>query len=81
MTAHAAPRQIRQHGPRRLWDEVEAAFHSWAATGKPPLHLHRSQITSTPDSQTVAAPVPQATLANHPSHLSGSHLPTSDTTR
>ncbi len=45
-------RQIRQHGPRRLWDEVEAAFRCWAAAGKPP--LDRSQITITPDSQTVS---------------------------
>jgi protein-L-isoaspartate O-methyltransferase len=46
------PRQIRQHGPRRLWDEVEAAFRCWAAAGKPP--LNRSQITITPDRQTVS---------------------------
>jgi protein-L-isoaspartate O-methyltransferase len=46
------PRQIRQHGPRRLWDEVEAAFRSWAAAGKPP--LEQSQITITLDSQTVS---------------------------
>lgn len=29
------PRRIRQHGLRRLWDEVETAFRSWAAEGKP----------------------------------------------
>jgi protein-L-isoaspartate O-methyltransferase len=46
------PRQIRQHGPRRLWTEVEAAFRSWAAAGKPP--LERSQITITPESQTIS---------------------------
>lgn len=46
------PRQIRQHGPRRLWDEVEAAFRSWAAAGKPP--VEQSQITITPESQTVS---------------------------
>ncbi|MGH3871519.1 MAG: methyltransferase domain-containing protein [Pseudonocardiaceae bacterium] len=46
------PRQIRQHGPRRLWDEVEAAFRCWAAAGKPA--LERSQIIITPDSQTVS---------------------------
>lgn len=46
------PRQICQHGPRRLWDEVEAAFRTWAARGKPP--LDRSQITVTPSTQTVS---------------------------
>jgi hypothetical protein len=46
------PRQIRQHGPRCLWDEVEAAFRSWAVEGKPP--LDRSQITITPDAQAVS---------------------------
>lgn len=47
-----SPRQIRQHGPRRLWDEVEAAFRTWAAWGKPP--LDQSQITITPTTQTVS---------------------------
>jgi hypothetical protein len=46
------PRQIRQYGPRRLWDQVEAAFRCWAAEGKPP--LDRSQITVTPNTQTVS---------------------------
>lgn len=46
------PRQIRQYGPRRLWNEVETAFRSWAAAGKPP--LDRSQITITPDGQTIS---------------------------
>ncbi|HEX5142438.1 MAG TPA: methyltransferase domain-containing protein [Mycobacterium sp.] len=46
------PRKIRQHGPRRLWDEVEAAFRRWAAEGKPTLDC--SQITITPNSQKVS---------------------------
>jgi len=41
----AGPRQIRQHGPRRLWDEVEAAFRCWAAEGKPPLDHSQLWIT------------------------------------
>ncbi|MGH3513558.1 MAG: methyltransferase domain-containing protein [Pseudonocardiaceae bacterium] len=45
-------REIRQHGPRRLWDEIEVAFRSWAAEGKP--SLDRSQIIITPDSQKIA---------------------------
>lgn len=27
--------QVRQHGPRRLWDEVEAAWAWWVAAGSP----------------------------------------------
>jgi hypothetical protein len=44
-----------------LWDEVEAAFRSWAAAGKPP--LDRSQITITPDSQTVSVTHPTRSVA------------------
>jgi hypothetical protein len=46
------PRQIRQYGPRRLWDEVEAAFRCWAGEGKPALDC--SQITITPNAQEVS---------------------------
>ncbi len=46
------PRQVRQYGPRRMWDEVEAAFRGWAAEGKPT--LDRTQITITPNSQKVS---------------------------
>ncbi len=46
------PRRIHQYGPRRLWDEVEAAFRCWAAGGKPP--LDRSRITVTPHAQAVS---------------------------
>lgn len=44
--------RIRQYGPRRLWDEVEAAFRSWAAVGKP--LLDRSRITVSANTQAVA---------------------------
>lgn len=44
-------REIRQYGLRRLWDEVEAAFRSWAARGKP--RLDQSRITITRCTQTV----------------------------
>lgn len=46
------PRQVRQYGPRRMWDEVEAAFRGWAAEGRPT--LDRTQITITPNSQKVS---------------------------
>lgn len=45
-------RQVRQYGPRRLWDEVEAAFRAWAAVGQPP--LDQSRITVTAQTQAVA---------------------------
>ena len=45
------PREIRQHGPRHLWNEVEMAFRSWADEGKP--RLDQSRIVVTADSQTV----------------------------
>lgn len=27
--------EVRQRGPRRLWDEVEAAYVWWCAAGRP----------------------------------------------
>lgn len=33
--AAAQPGRVRQLGPRRLWDEVEAAYRWWQATGEP----------------------------------------------
>jgi protein-L-isoaspartate(D-aspartate) O-methyltransferase len=57
------PRQVRQHGTRRLWDEVETAFRTWAAAGKPP--LESTSITITPTTQTVRfdQPTDQAATA------------------
>jgi methyltransferase of ATP-grasp peptide maturase system len=41
--------QVRQSGPRRLWDEVEAAFAVWRSLGEP---THdRFGLTVTPDGQ------------------------------
>jgi protein-L-isoaspartate(D-aspartate) O-methyltransferase len=47
----AGPRLVRQHGPRRLWHEVEAAFRRWATAGKPPLET--SWLTISPTVQTI----------------------------
>ncbi|MGH3818094.1 MAG: hypothetical protein ACRDRE_10110 [Pseudonocardiaceae bacterium] len=38
------PYEVRQHGPRRLWDEIEAAYLWWQDAGAPTAtewHLHR----------------------------------------
>lgn len=43
------PYRVRQAGPRRLFDEVSAAYQSWKAAGKPPAHTWR--ITITPEGQ------------------------------
>lgn len=43
---------IRQRGPRRLWDEVEAAHGWWAGHGRPGEHEWRFTVTS--GGQTVA---------------------------
>jgi protein-L-isoaspartate(D-aspartate) O-methyltransferase len=43
------PYRVRQYGPRRLFDEVSAAYRTWKAAGKPPAHTWR--ITITPNGQ------------------------------
>jgi protein-L-isoaspartate(D-aspartate) O-methyltransferase len=42
---------VQQHGPRRLWDEVEAAYHWWVDAGSP--QPDRWQFVVTPDGQRV----------------------------
>ena len=44
--------ETEQHGPRRLWDEVEGAYRSWTAEGSPARGRYR--ITVTADGQTVS---------------------------
>jgi hypothetical protein len=46
-----APYQIRQHGRRRLWEEIAAAYKWWLDRGKPPLTQWRLTIRS--DQQTA----------------------------
>jgi protein-L-isoaspartate(D-aspartate) O-methyltransferase len=43
--------RVRQHGPRRLWDEVEAAHHWWVAHGRP--DVERWRFTVTPEDQQI----------------------------
>jgi SAM-dependent methyltransferase len=42
---------VRQFGPRRLWDEVTAAYQWWHQAGQPPVTQWR--FTVTPDGQRV----------------------------
>lgn len=44
--------ETEQHGPRRLWDDVESAYRAWTAEGAPTRDRYR--ITVTPEGQTVS---------------------------
>lgn len=48
---HRPDGELRQTGPRRLWDEVEAAHSRWQEWGEPP--RERFGLTATPDEQWV----------------------------
>ncbi|TDD61708.1 protein-L-isoaspartate(D-aspartate) O-methyltransferase [Actinomadura rubrisoli] len=43
--------EVQQHGERRLWDEVTAAYFTWVSWGRP--DLSRFGLTVTPDGQQV----------------------------
>lgn len=45
------PYRVRQFGPRRLWDEVEAAHRWWVDAGRP--GADRWRFTVTPDGQRI----------------------------
>ncbi len=57
-TADSYP--VHQYGPRRLWDEVEAAYHRWIAWGRP--ERERFGLTVTPDAQWVWLDEPSRTV-------------------
>ena len=42
---------VQQHGPRRLWDEVHAAYHWWTDAGSP--GVDRWRFTITPNDQRI----------------------------
>jgi protein-L-isoaspartate(D-aspartate) O-methyltransferase len=43
--------RVRQHGSRRLWDEIEAAYRWWQAADRPP--TERFGLTAGPDGQRI----------------------------
>lgn len=43
----AATFRVRQHGPRRLWNEIIEAHQQWTDAGRPTIEQHR--LTVTPD--------------------------------
>lgn len=45
--------RVSQHGPRRLWDAVEAAHRSWEAAGRP--SVARYGLTVMPDGTATAS--------------------------
>jgi protein-L-isoaspartate(D-aspartate) O-methyltransferase len=56
------PYRVRQYGPRRLFDEVSAAYRGWKAVGNPPAHTWR--ITITPEGQRAELTPPRTSRAD-----------------
>ncbi|MCM3883328.1 methyltransferase domain-containing protein [Frankia sp. R82] len=52
--------EIAQHGPRRLWDELEAAYDWWDGLGRP--GCDRFGLTVTPEGQTFWCDQPDQTI-------------------
>ncbi len=56
----AASFRVRQHGPRRLWHEIETAYTAWDRLGRPPIDQHT--LTMTPrGASTITANRPRRT--------------------
>ncbi|MBO2446644.1 protein-L-isoaspartate(D-aspartate) O-methyltransferase [Actinomadura barringtoniae] len=51
---------VQQHGPRRLWNEVETAYLRWVAWGRP--DRERFGLTVTPDAQEVWLDTPDSPI-------------------
>ena len=49
------PYQIRQRGPRHLWDEIEDAYRWGCDQGEPPLTQWRLSISSAQQTTSLAA--------------------------
>jgi protein-L-isoaspartate(D-aspartate) O-methyltransferase len=54
---------VHQFGPRRLWDEVTAAYHRWEHAGRPPATQWR--VTITPNGQRVELPGTALWMSSH----------------
>ncbi len=52
------PYEVHQGGPRRLWDEVEAAYRWWIDTGKPGVDAWRVTVTPTGQHNELDIPAP-----------------------
>ncbi|MFJ3221442.1 methyltransferase domain-containing protein [Kitasatospora sp. NPDC086801] len=55
--------EVRQSGPRQLWDEMEAAYTRWTASGRP--GYERYGLTVTPAGQTAWLDEPGNPLPGH----------------
>ncbi|WP_322778584.1 rRNA adenine N-6-methyltransferase family protein [Frankia sp. Cas4] len=60
LTPGTSTHEVRQHGPRNLWDELENAYRWWIDAGRPD-HT-RVGITVTPEEQTFWLDTPQHPL-------------------
>lgn len=47
LTPDGPPYEVRQAGPRSLWDELRAAYRWWGELGKPPVHEWQFTVTET----------------------------------
>ncbi|MFD7450082.1 hypothetical protein [Kitasatospora sp. NPDC059827] len=56
--------EVVQSGPRRLWDEVEAAWGRWDAHGRP--GFERFGLTVSPDGQAVWLDTPDFPVQQWP---------------
>jgi protein-L-isoaspartate O-methyltransferase len=61
LTPGADGHEVRQHGPRRLWDELEAAYDWWVHAGRP--DSTRFGLTATPEGQTFWLDTPDQVVA------------------
>ncbi|MGD3108786.1 hypothetical protein [Streptomyces sp. YGL11-2] len=51
---------VAQHGPRRLWDEVETAHQQWVEAGRPGIERHGLTISPNGQQVWIDQPVPAA---------------------
>ncbi len=59
---------VRQAGPRRLWDEIETAHQWWINAGKPGLHAWRFTVTANGQriEHTTTTPTPPGVAGEEP---------------